>query len=281
MATAGAKAAGARARRRQARHEGFLRHAGFRWALVAATLSGACAALYWWHDPDPRPNGGTWLGYGLGNLGALLILWLTALGLRKRVITSGAWSLKAWTSAHVYFGLSLLVVGTLHTGFQLGWNVHTLAYALMVLVVASGLFGVWAYAALPRALSDNRGEWTEAQMLDRLRALDRHIHDAAQPLGPADALLVRRSLEEDAFALPLWRRLVGAARPGRTGEARRSAGDPALAELLDRKLEMTGRIHRHLHLRALLEVWLYVHVPATIALLAALATHIVSVFFYW
>ena len=34
-------------------------------------------------------------------------------------------------------------------------------------------------------------------------------------------------------------------------------------------------------LKALLEVWLYVHVPLTVALLAALTAHIVSVFYYW
>ena len=34
-------------------------------------------------------------------------------------------------------------------------------------------------------------------------------------------------------------------------------------------------------LKAMLEIWLYVHVPATFALIAALIAHIVSVFFYW
>jgi hypothetical protein len=34
-------------------------------------------------------------------------------------------------------------------------------------------------------------------------------------------------------------------------------------------------------IKALLEVWLFIHVPVTFALIAALAAHIVSVFFYW
>ena len=38
---------------------------------------------------------------------------------------------------------------------------------------------------------------------------------------------------------------------------------------------------RQMRLKALLEVWLYVHVPLTIMLLAALTAHIVSVFYYW
>src|SRR3546814_14908394 len=58
----------------------------------------------------PRHNGSSWYGYTLGTVGAGLILWLTALGYRKRKMTNDYWSLKAWTSAHVYLGLSLMVV---------------------------------------------------------------------------------------------------------------------------------------------------------------------------
>jgi hypothetical protein len=32
---------------------------------------------------------------------------------------------------------------------------------------------------------------------------------------------------------------------------------------------------------ALMEIWLYLHVPLSFALLAALTAHIVSVLFYW
>jgi hypothetical protein len=76
--------------------------------------------------------------------------------------------LKAWTSAHVYLGLSLVVVGTLHTGFQFGWNVHTLAYVLMMLVILSGVWGISVYASLPAKLAGNRRGMTKGQMLDAL-----------------------------------------------------------------------------------------------------------------
>jgi len=42
---------------------------------------------------------------------------------------------------HVYIGTSLLVIVTLHTAFEFGWNVHTAAYALMEIVIVSGMIG--------------------------------------------------------------------------------------------------------------------------------------------
>lgn len=33
--------------------------------------------------------------------------------------------------------------------------------------------------------------------------------------------------------------------------------------------------------QAIMEIWLYIHVPVSVTLLAALIGHIVSVFFYW
>src|SRR4028119_1945845 len=156
-------------------HEGFLRHRRFRWLKVALLFSLTAAIVYGAADVQPRHNGGSWLGYALGTIAALLMLWLTMLGLRKRAMTRGRWSLKSWTSAHVYLGLSLIVVATLHTGFQFGWNVHTLAYGLMMLVILSGIYGIAVYATLPKDLSDNSAEFTRPQMIDAVHKIDRQL----------------------------------------------------------------------------------------------------------
>jgi hypothetical protein len=279
-------------RRAVSDHEGFLRHGSFRWLKVALALSAVALIGYLVADVKPRPNGGSWYGYTLGTVGALLIVWLSLLGVRKRAMTRGAWSLKAWTSAHVYLGLALIVVATLHTGFQFGWNVHTLAYVLMMLVILSGIFGISAYATLPQSLSSNRDEMTQGQMLDALRAIDRQLHEAAQPLDRHYADLVLAALEQDPSAGGLSARLSGRYRfcatqaavdgfnRGPVAEAR----EPAIQRvesLLQRRLSQLSRMRRHMRIRGLLEVWLYVHVPVTFALLAALTAHIISVFYYW
>jgi hypothetical protein len=273
-------------------HEGFLRHRGFRWLKLSALLCLAALAGYVAADVEPRPNGGSWYGYTLGTIGAALILWLALLGIRKRAMTRGSWSLKAWTSAHVYLGLGLIVIATLHTGFQFGWNVHTLAYALMMLVILSGIFGVVAYATLPAALSANREEMTQGQMLEALKAVDRQLNDAAQPLSRDHADFVLSALGEGALSGRLWRRLSGNYRNSATQAAvdafnrihAAHSAEPAIQRveaLLQRRLAQLDRMRRHMRLKALLEVWLYVHVPATFALLAALTAHIISVFYYW
>ena len=275
---------------RERKHEGFLRYAGFRWAKISGGLCLLIIISYALVDVTPRHNGGSWYGYTLGTVGAGLILWLTALGYRKRKMTNDYWSLKAWTSAHVYLGLSLIVIGTWHTGFQLGWNVHTLAWALMMLVILSGLYGVIVYATLPAALSNNRDEMTQMQMLEAIRAFDRQLHTAAQPLTPADTAPVLAALDEDPFAGGIGARLSGrypncataaALRVLAASQSSDAAARAKVVGLLKQKVAALARLRAHLRLRALLEIWLYVHVPLTFALIAALSAHIISVFFYW
>jgi TctA family transporter len=271
-------------RRRDSDHEGFLAHRRMRWLKVALAISLAAILGYALADVEPRPNGGTWYGYTLGTIGAGLIVWLSLLGVRKRAITAGRWSLKAWTSAHVYLGLALIVIATLHTGFQFSWNVHTLAYGLMMLVIASGIYGVVVYATLPQALSDNRHAMTKSQMIDALAAVDRQLEAAAQPLARDEADLVIAALAQDTFAAGVVARLSGRYRDCRTDRALQAFGEHAderVAALLRKRQAQLAQIRRHLRLRALLEVWLYVHVPLTVMLLAALTAHIISVFYYW
>jgi len=273
-------------RRRDSDHVSFLKHRGFRWLWIALALSGASIAGYLLIDQQPRPNGGTWYGYTLGTIGFGLILWLSLLGVRKRRINPGAWSLKAWTSAHVYLGLALIVVGTLHTGFQIGWNVHTLAYVLMLLVIATGIYGVVVYATLPSSLSANRKEMTRAQMLDALTAIDRQLENAAQPLARGEADLVIAALSQDVFYGGALARLTGSYPGCMTARALKGIGTGSEAEarvtaLLEKRREQLAQIRGALRIRAMLEIWLFIHIPLTVALIAALTAHVISVFYYW
>ena len=279
------------------RHESFIVHRNARWAWVSLVVCVGAIAAYVWIDVKPRPYGGSPYGYALGAICTLLIGWLSYLGVQKRSVGSGNWTLKGWVSAHVYLGLSLLVLATLHAGLKFDLNVHTVAYALMVIVIVSGMAGVLLYANLPRALSANRGETTQREMVETIHSLDRQLAEAAQPLTGRSASAVRLSLERTVIAGGLFARLTGF----RPRSANRRAleqirrliarakpdveSDPKLLEpireLLSQKELTLNKLRRHVQIRSQLEVWLKIHVPATVALLIAIFVHIYSVFFYW
>jgi hypothetical protein len=275
-------------------HESYLVHRGFRYLKVAIGLSVLALILYWGEQPLGPRNGGTWAGYGLGTLGLGLIVWLSWFGIRKRRYESGAGRLKGWLSAHVYLGLALLLIGTLHTGFQFAWNLHTLAYALMVLVILSGLFGVLAYARIPALMTANRGGRTLSDLLRELAEMDRRARELGMAAGDALALAVRSSQEQTQIGGSAWVQLRGGSggcstlRAIATIESLAAGIDASHAEqvaglltLLRRRADLLARIRTDIRHKALMEIWLFVHVPLTVGLLAALTAHVISVFFYW
>ncbi|MGZ5041811.1 MAG: hypothetical protein ACXWBQ_13795 [Usitatibacter sp.] len=64
-----------------------------------------------------------------------------------------------------------------------------------------------------------------------------------------------------------------------TGEAAKL--DKEVYGLLLQKNQLLDRARRDLRYQAILDLWLYVHVPLAFMLLAALVAHVASVFIYW
>ncbi|MBU3671652.1 MAG: hypothetical protein FGM43_03810 [Sinobacteraceae bacterium] len=290
-------------------HQSILDYGGRRYLKLALALCGLSLVLYLWHDPRSPPNGGTWLGYTLGGVGAALILWLTALGVRKRSYASTLGTLQGWVSAHVYLGLALLWVATLHAGFQFGWNVHTLCYLLMVVVIASGLLGIVLYQRFPQQLSQNRAQQTAAQMLTELQELDERTrrvaaNASADEISAIDANIAGTRIGGSTAAILSARDRSTVLLPGGASQpepnpaqtrmlewlsARLSASDDPLrtralsdlVSLIGARRALLRRLQQDARLRGWLSVWLYVHVPVTFGLLGSLIAHVVSVFLYW
>ncbi|HUN51548.1 MAG TPA: hypothetical protein VMU42_10540 [Candidatus Sulfotelmatobacter sp.] len=262
-----------------------------KWALVLSVLA---IIAYVWHHPLVAPNGGTWLGYTLGILSFAIILWLMYFGIRKRTYGAGHVRLEAWLSAHVYLGLSLIVLATLHTGFKFGWNVHTLAYVLMWIVILSGIFGLYAYLRYPRLMTMNRRGVTLDNMLAQIAEVDRECRQVGMPLGDEINRSLLDASQHTSVGGGLIRQLSGqdpncpteatlrrVETLANASQGERAAELRQLVMLLTRKVSLLQRARRDVQLTALMKVWVFVHVPLSFALLAALITHIVSVFFYW
>jgi hypothetical protein len=282
-------------------HQSILEFRHGRYFKLALLLCAAAIAVYAWHDPPAaylKPYGGTWLGYTLGTVGAVLILWLMLLGIRKRRYRSNIGSAQGWTSAHVYLGASLIVIATLHCAFEFGWNIHTLAYALMMLVIASGFFGVYAYLRYPELMTANlAGETLETMLLKAADLESRCKRIALDLPDEVNALVMnasKRAAEKSALGGSFRRQLAGidprhpmrVARDELLRMGARFTGEQAkvqeqLVVEMTRIVTLTDRVRRDLQLRALMQVWLYLHVPLSFALLAALTAHVISVFYFW
>jgi mevalonate kinase len=67
----------------------------------------------------------------------------------------------------------------------------------------------------------------------------------------------------------------------RSTEPKEAALLQELIDLVSRKARLVKQLLNDIRLQGLMEIWLYCHIPLTLALLATLTAHIVSVFFYW
>jgi hypothetical protein len=296
-------------------YQDFVRFRRGHHALWSAILVVAAGALYATEGGRQRPGGGTWQGYVLGTIGVVLILWLSLLGVRKRCYSSTLGSVQGWTSAHVWLGLALIFVATAHCAGLFGWNIHTLSYFLMCAVIASGIVGVYYYLVTPRRISANGSGLSRPQLFAELLALDREGLRLAGAADPGVGEAVRSSIERTSIGGGLLRQLLGTdrslflgpapdAQPGGRSLLQPNTDQQAVLDLiaaripevskrvevsnlqellilLTRRQAVLRRIRRDVQLQSSMQLWLFVHVPLTFALFAALLVHILATFMYW
>lgn len=292
-------------------HQGLLnwnRYRYLRWTLV---LFAAAVGIYvsQYRDPWP-PSGGSWQGYTLGIAGAIAILWLALLGVRKRRYRSRLGTLGGWASAHVYLGALVLVLSTLHSAFELdSFNVHTLSFWLMLAVVVSGFVGLYIYLHLPERRSANLEGQQPDHWIEVLREVDRKIVAQTSRLRLGVAAEVMSALRGTVLGGSGADQLLGRDRSTmwlqssgsqvlntdqqtiirRLSEVLPIAPtDPQQTTILSELFTLFGerqlllrRMRHDIRHAAWLRAWLHLHIPCTFALLIALSVHVFSILFYW
>ena len=275
-------------------HRPVLDYRGGSWGWRAGLVAAAAGLLYLLDRPDEPANGGTALGYALGTAGLGLTVWLAWYGIRKRQFGPGGRPLEAWLSAHIYLGLALPVVATLHAGFRWHGNIHTLGFALMVLVVLSGIFGLLAYLRYPALAVANLRGADRRKLVAEIVALDLDCQEKSLGFDDRVVALVRAATE----AAPPgsgWRDLLqGRAVLGGPTQAAIAhlrgllLGEAALPPdamlplvlALTERATLIERARRDYRYRLLLTAWRTAHLALSIGLLAALTVHVVVVFYY-
>jgi len=274
-------------------HESFLIYRSLKFMWLAIVLVLACILLYILHNPLGEPSGGSWLGYTLGCISAALVIWLAWFGVRKRQYALGTTRLKVWLSAHIYFGLALVVIATLHSGFQIGWNIHSAAYVLMLLTVLSGIFGVYIYARYPTLMTKNRAGLSLEEMMGQISELDQELLQEGRELPEEVNTALLKAARETKIGGNIFEKLSPKKIFCPTREARNlietkfadmSLSDQRITKviaLLAKKTKLLRRARRDIQIKVILQIWLYFHIPLAVGLLGALFSHVLAVFFYW
>ena len=274
-------------------HESFLLYRSLKFMWLAIALVFVCILLYVLHSPLGKPSGSSWLGYTLGCISATLVIWLSWFGIRKRQYALGTTKLKVWLSAHIYFGLALVVIATLHSGFQIGWNIHSVAYVLMLLTVISGIFGIYIYARYPKLMTKNRAGLSMKEMMGQISELDQQLLEEGQQLPEEINTALLKAARETYIGGNILEKISPKRIVCPTTEARNlmetkfadmtlhDQGISKIIALLAKKTKLLRRARRDVQIKVILRIWLFFHIPLAVGLLGALFSHVLAVFFYW
>lgn len=175
---------------------------------IALALIGTIAASFWFARescglPD-WPGGGTPTGLTFGIVGGLLILFEFALWGRKKLRAWRIGRVKTWMAAHIWLGLLTVPLLVLHSGFRWGGSLSSVVMLLFLVVIASGVWGLWIQQVIPRRMLEEVPAETIHSQIDRLARF--LVEDAtrlvASTCGPA--------LGEDAEEVELQKVALGA-----------------------------------------------------------------------
>jgi len=157
--------------------------------------------------------------------------------------------LASWLHAHVYYGVAAALLVWFHGGLQCKTTMGLLLNGLSYLVIASGVLGAFFWTFGPTWLTRAERELS----IEKAFALSRHYGRKV-----ADAEAARAAADADA------------------------AGKLAteIATLAGQRDAVRAELRRLERYRGLLRAWRLFHVPASIVLLALVAVHVLSIWYY-
>lgn len=262
------------------------------WRRIFIVLLIGTSASYVYYDRREFTHGGSSFGLAYGIAGTALILLLAFFGIRKRWYRSTFGTLEQWMQSHIYLGVLVLVILLFHTGGRFNDKIAVGTLVLVIIVVASGIVGAILYATVPRMLTEVESELTVDELGDQLNQMARsmariasarsapfqRIYDelmrqtAPGPLAGWRLIVsrIKRKSQQDAD----WTRLIGLVPREEQEELRQ------MLVVSRQRRELLLRLVYQQRYKNILEFWLYIHVPFTIALLAFAVLHIAAVFYY-
>ena len=205
---------------------------------------------------------------------------------------------QTWMRGHLWLGLLSLPLILLHAGFHAGGPLTIMLLWLLVIVIASGIFGAVLQHFMPATMTRDVPLETIYEEIEHVRAQLRA--EAAEQIARASAITVAENPDEEgaaattaAPAAPLVAFYDREIRPylerapGPNPLADRSQAERAFSNVrllvppplhaavddLENICEEARQLTRQAHLHRWLHGWLLIHVPLSIALILLGAAH--------
>ena len=127
------------------------------WALASLAIFAGALILYVayaWSAPQ-GPRGRSTAGLFFGVAGFAFMIFAAALGARKRVPTWRLGRAKAWMKGHLWLGLLALPMILFHGGFHFGGTLTTILMWLLIITVASGVYGALLQHSIPKKMTSD------------------------------------------------------------------------------------------------------------------------------
>ncbi len=278
------------------------------WFVASLAILGAALLLYGFERVPPSKGsmGGTTAGIAFGSAGFAFMIFAALLGARKRVPVYRFGRAQTWMRGHLWLGLISLPIILLHSGFRYGHGLSAWIMTLLIVVVASGVFGATLQHYMPRVMTREVTMETIYEEIRHVRAqLLEEAEELIQQAGGGDKKNAVESgetnLSDTAVAVadpaaPLRSFYEQELKPfletpGSRGSALGDAAQAhsAFAQLRtlvpaslhttiedlegiceeERQLTLQSHLHRWLH------GWLLLHIPLSLALILLGAIHAV------
>lgn len=266
---------------------------GILWRRIFVVLLFLTTLSYVVYSRREFPHGGSPTGLTYGIIGTLLILLLAYFGIRKRSYKSTFGTVEQWLQSHIYLGILAFIILLFHTGGRFNDSIAVATLLLVGIVVFSGIVGAVFYVTIPRLLTEVESNLTVEEISEQLNQLAKQMARIASGRTIAFQRIYDELIRETQPGfLAGWGLLFTTLRRQRFQSGRDLPGllrqVPKEEQEELRQMLVVSRQRRELLLRLMfqqrykniLESWLYIHVPFTIALLVFAAVHITAVFYY-
>jgi len=153
-----------------------------KWLAASLIILGVATAVYPFyaaHSPA-GPSGGSPIGLAFGIIGSSFMLFAGLLAARKKLPVWRLGRAQSWMRGHLWLGLLSLPMILFHGGFRFGGLLTSVLMILLIMVVASGLFGAALQHYMPNVMT---AEVTKETIFEQIG----HVREGM--IAEADAII--------------------------------------------------------------------------------------------